>query len=387
MVHKILPRAIALAFGGKAHEDRGPGPVGDAEPEEGDLREVYRKKVKKAVTHAMDVRQVVLHAFISWASKPIDDLWHHTCSERSPPTIADMARDTNNPVTECIMQLSAMLDEPLTDGPLGFVWAHFMSDANVDDQVYIALQLFKRLSSTLAQLHTRLVLPFKTWPYKLVAMVDEEQEDLAALRQRTFEEFMSEPVCCLDEHFSHKLRVQFLERRSSLPEGDDHAKFLELYLHTLSIWSTHTQLSNMSIERLLARCKKSVPEACPNLERFLTTSYLSEWLGKHLHCEGQDPRQAARMQKLQQDGVDLPAARKHNTDQKTPKTQGANGLCTYIRDHMPSTARTASARLLQRRRFLHLQNQRRLRRHATTHIEKWSTSRLRTTLSPDSSLS
>ena len=46
------------------------------------MREAYRKRVRKAVHHALDKRQVILHAMVSWISKPIDDLWHHTCSEK-----------------------------------------------------------------------------------------------------------------------------------------------------------------------------------------------------------------------------------------------------------------------------------------------------------------
>ena len=242
-----------------------------------------------------------------------------------------------------------MMLTPLAEGPLSLVWNHFMPDAQLDDLVWILRQLFRRLISMTTQLHARLILPFQCWPYKLVTMVDSSQERFEELSKRTFDDFMSAPVCCLDESPSTSATscASTSQHAVSTCKAADYVNFLELYLPTLDQWSQQTELSNFSIERLLSRCKRSVPETCPNLERFLCTSYLSEWLSEHIRAGGQDPRKSIHKKELAKQGVSLPGTKKR----RTTRTQGANGLCSYIRDHMPATAHTAAARNQERRRF------------------------------------
>ena len=317
------------------------------------MRQLIRKKIRKAVLYATNRRQIMLHSIVCWAARPIDNLWHHTCSEKQPVSIADLMRDDNSPLNQCLLELSETVLEPLPDGPLGLVWNHMMLDVGLEDERWILNELLKRLASMVCQLHSRLLLPFQSWPYKLVTIVDPDQPHFLAVRRGRLEEFLQEPICCLDEHFSHKLRTHFIHQTAGL-DRDELKIFDELYFKALFLWAQHTKLSNMSTERLLARCKRSVPEGSPNLERFLCSSYLSLWLSKHLEAAGRDPRATVSKKTLEEQGLLQPPKKKR----KAPSTQGANGLFTYIRSHMPETT-SASAKRQEHSRSAHILGRRR----------------------------
>ena len=341
MLHNLLPRAIELAF---TKRDILQQEGNQEQDEEGNMRELLRKRVRKAIQWSTSRRSIMLHCVVAWFSKPIDDLWHRTCSEKNPLKIADLFRKTN-PVARCLTELSLIMLEPLREGPIKIAWMHFVDGATHEDEKWLLEELLRRMVSMVTQVHSRLLHPLQCWPYRLVTLVDREQEHFETESKRRFEEFINEPACCFDEHFTHKLWLHFEQHRNEL-EGNDMEKFQALYVPTLSVWAHQTRLSNMAIERLLARSKKSVPDTCPNLERFLCSSFLAEWMRKHLQADGQDPRQAPSKRKLKEEGVAIPAKKTRTAS----LTQGANGLFTYIRHHMPSSANTASAKREEQRR-------------------------------------
>ena len=180
MIHNILPRAIEQAFSDapKTAAASTEHPVDEGE-EEPDLRQLLRKRARKAYNYATSQRLIMLHAILSWVSKPIDDLWHYTCKEKDPLKIVDLVRSQGNPVIRCLSQLSGMLLLPLKDSSLMVVWENVMSDAKLQDEVWVLEQVSKKMISMVAQLNSRLLLPYQSWPYKLATLVDDEEQEAA----------------------------------------------------------------------------------------------------------------------------------------------------------------------------------------------------------------
>ena len=73
------------------------------------------------------------------------------------------------------------------------------------------------------------------------------------------------------------------------------------------------KLSNMHIERLLARFKRNAPGKQPSIERVLGSGILSQWLHHHLSSGGRHPA-SLKQSDLIEEGVPLIAGNKQSVD-------------------------------------------------------------------------
>lgn len=160
--------------------------------------------------------------------------------------------------------------------------------------------------------------------------------------------------CCLDAHFSAKLRKLF---------QPDEVLTSEVVRGSLSLWARHTQLANMSVERLLALMKSSAHDKHPLIERLVSSSFLTQWLRDHIKGGGHDPRTAQRRTALARRGVPLSATRscrgrkRWRLDAAGPRRpRGASGVCTFVKQHrlkgkLSLAARRAEASRLMKEYF------------------------------------
>lgn len=139
-----------------------------------------------------------------------------------------------------------------------------------------------------AQLWLHFELPFSTWPFVLLLLVDERhtEEPIAVARR-----FWSDHHCNKDPWFSSKLMHLFRTPEEMCSD--------ECFLSALKAWGSTAKVTNMHVERILARMKKATPEKLPSVERMLAAGNVSEWLRRHMANQGADPRVHSRRQLVQ----------------------------------------------------------------------------------------
>jgi len=60
-------------------------------------------------------------------------------------------------------------------------------------------------------------------------------------------------------------------------------------LETIRTWCSKARSENMGVERLLAQIRKGVGGSkAPTAERVMTAGFMTQWLGEHFTCGGED---------------------------------------------------------------------------------------------------
>eukprot|EP00969_Alexandrium_andersonii_P301581 13331976-Alexandrium_andersonii.AAC.1 len=206
---------------------------------------------------------------MSWCCEPLDHLWM-LLQNPAPGMLADLQIPGRNVFDVCNSKLAGFLLDPLaTHFP--DLLARFASTDSA--AAWFSGVVLKLVASLVCQLHVRFGAMFQTWPFPLASIGDVRVPGDA--QEAVLDKLWSEPSCCLDPFFGGRLQA--------LARG----KFSRAWLGSavvqrgLSTWARHTDIANMCLERLLAKCKRSCPEKHPHVERMAAASYLSEVLSAH----------------------------------------------------------------------------------------------------------
>ena len=124
--------------------------------------------------------------------------------------------------------------------------------------------------------------------------------------------FLQANKCCVDDYFSLKARDLFGSAEAMCSSG--------CFRACIRSWR-RSPLSNMHLERLLALIKRSAPGRSPNVERMLSSGYLTQVLTDHVTHGQRDPR-VFDVERLLADGV--------------PLEQGTSSVCTPVKRKGPS---------------------------------------------------
>ncbi len=108
----------------------------------------------------------------------------------------------------------------------------------------------KVLVSMFVQLRWRLA-GYRNFPLKFATLVHPQASE--EIRLAVAELLFKLNACCLDDHFSLKLRKMFVDARDML-------KHIGLAL-TLKLWASVTKTTNMHLERMLARLRRAIDGA------------------------------------------------------------------------------------------------------------------------------
>lgn len=250
--------------------------------------------------------------------------------------------DAENPFLRCVRSLSSMLVQPPLHGPLKVVFSHWGVDG--EDAAWLRAQFCKTVASMVAQIHIRFMVLFSSWPFPLTQVVD--QRIAEADRRRVLQTFLGADDCCLDRHFSLKLRSLCSDLEEFLVD--------EAIMGGIRLWARHTPLANMVTERLLALMKASSPEKTPLVERLVGTSLLTQWLHAHMDASGKDPRRSETRAELARQGVPLAAGAKKRRGKRA--CARPRGVFSYVKKHrmkrrLSRTARRAETSRLAKRFF------------------------------------
>ena len=121
---------------------------------------------------------------------------------------------------------------------------------------------------------------YSTWPYRLLRAVNPMTQHNSL---RVFEQLYDASPCCLDDHFSLKLRACYSSARAM-----DACPILKVQLQT---WARKGRVVNMHIERLLALIKKAAVVSQgqkPDITRLASAGLLTQWRRLHSQSGGMD---------------------------------------------------------------------------------------------------
>ena len=330
MFFGILRRSFNKAFPG---QDR----AAVDEDEGDDARKYMKSKTRRACAHLADRRDRIRGAVVAWLAEPLDHLWRalQYLDDRAS-LIIDLQCPHVDPFAHAVRGVSAVLFETPAQGPLATIVNHYqLAEA---DGMWLSELVQTTVASMLCQMHYRFALKFSTWPWKLAKIVDARAT--RAEKESVAREFWHEPECCLDDDFSLKLRRMCTTWTDVLDEA-----WLQ---SALLLWARHTRLSNMHVERLLARMKCSCGERCPDIQRLVCTSLLTQWLHEHRSAGGADPRGSAKRRALLAQGVPLRARRTvRKVTLKRPT--GLRGVMTFIQRSMAKGRRGQAFRKAEKR--------------------------------------
>jgi hypothetical protein len=146
--------------------------------------------------------------------------------------------------------------------------------------------------SIAAQVYWRFEVNFGSYPYPLLRLCDRSAsyDDRLAVAKAFFE---ASP-CCLDPHFSRKVRLLFPSAEAMIADDE--------FVECLRAWAYHSKICNMHVERIFAQIRKAVPGTNPHAERICSAGLLTQVRHRHEEAGGRDVS-AVRRQDLVDHGV------------------------------------------------------------------------------------
>ena len=129
----------------------------------------------------------------------------------------------------------------------------------------------------ITQIWWRFQLKSLDWPYRIFRACSDSSTAFADTAWSLFES----KLCCLDANVAYKCRHVW---RNAQEMMRDHA-FLE---HLKQVQSS-MKITNMHMERLLARLKKAAPGKHPLAERYVAAGTLAQHLHRHIQAGGRHP--------------------------------------------------------------------------------------------------
>ena len=253
-------------------------------------------------------------------------------------SLFDAAFVPKSPFVEAQLSFGKLLSDRPEDSGLRAVLRHFATDADVAADMTTRCR--RNIMAMSAQIWHYFEVPFSSWPYRLLALVDERRRYEAAA---VATEFWNDSLCNKDPWFSAKL-MNIFDNAEQL-RGDP------CLLGSLQTWGKSAKLSNMHVERQLARMKKATQGKLPLAERLLSAGAVSEWVRTHVDRGGEDPRVLTKAQLSQSD------APLHSTrSRKTSMRGGLRPALHYMNGKMHEDAlqgiRRAPAERRDRQRHL-----------------------------------
>lgn len=161
-------------------------------------------------------------------------------------------------------------------------------------------------------------------------------------REVLADRFWGEPDCCLDEFFALRLKNLCTSSRDLLDSP--------WHWDSLRLWARFTHLSNMHVERLLARMKCSSNDKRPPIQRLVCTALLTQWLHVHRSCTGAGPRSSQSRKTLPANCVPLRAQRRKQTSKRRGGRAGS-GVMAFVRKMQAKGKRPKAYRNSERRRL------------------------------------
>ena len=299
MFHNVLNRTLAKA------NPRWEVIEAAAAQDDDDYRKMMRGKVIRSVLSTNTSQKRLDLALLSWISVPLDHLWMKLqYMDFHGSALFDIVFWRTSPFAEAQQSFGVTLATRIEEGRLKPLFHQYVSCDVGKDQLTTRIREMTMAMS--AQVWWWFELVFSSWPYMLLRMVDQRH---LATPLAVAKEFWDDHFCNKDSWFSEKLMTLF---RSAEEMASD-----PTLLVALNNWGRTAKVSNMHLERMLARMKKGTPQKAPMLERLLAAGTLGEWIRRHTKSwNGSDPRVVTR-ERLLQDGAPLRSARKRRAQSST----------------------------------------------------------------------
>jgi hypothetical protein len=235
----------------------------------------------------------------TWTGQPIDVLWRQLQHLDEEHRSVEMACSDQSPFSSCMGRLAASLHGCHGDGvALGPLFFQFEDRP----RGLLTRAIRHNLLSVSVQVNWRFVQRFSDWPFLMFKGCQASHHAYGDMCHRLW----SAPLCCLDSNVSYRCRTVWRNADHMASDGG-------FVTHLASVQST-LKLTNMHLERLLARFKRATGSAAhPLIERVATSGILSQWLGTHMASGGRHPSAVTR-EGLIKDGVPIIAKRAAETD-------------------------------------------------------------------------
>lgn len=284
LTHSILARVILKVFAaGAAVDDDGDVPE--------DYHKVASKKKKQAVAFMGDERaaKLLLGAALiaTWPADHLSLRLQHLDGTTGGAMI-ELTRDPGGCAQRCIHTYEEILSARSDQIP-ALLW-HLRND----DGGFLNT-LRSKVVEMAAAVHSRFVLKFCEWPWRLLSgtlMLDEQKRAL-------YNEFLHKvPPCCLDDWWGKPLQGA-VSTVSEMLEPQFQAMLTTL--------ARQLKATNMHLEGELSEMKAAVPigKQCPNAEKLASLAMLGLLLKDHLAKGLDDARGPERRAALLARGVPL----------------------------------------------------------------------------------
>ncbi len=184
-----------------------------------------------------------------------------------------------------------------------------------------------------AQVWWRFQIPFGSFPYKLLTLVDPAATD--AEKNEIARAVINGPRCCLDSACTHKVRAAHDSPESLLSDKE--------LMNVLLMWAIHGRVCSMHVERMFAQIRCSVPDGA-YAERIVSCGFLSQLLKKHRECGGIAPSSFRRS-----DALDMGLPTRAHVDDAILMPKRARGhLAHIIRRHNETKAASGDGKSLSK---------------------------------------
>ena len=312
LISQLLKRCFEEAF-----------PTWDApdllpEDEEDDNKErrYIKGKVYRSKKALADSGRCLRSVAVTFVLKPLEWIWARLqhLDEASGGTLALVAGD-ESPFRVVQHALSDFVMAPSV--AVQCLLHHYTRDARALDTVQAECLHVVLCASSF--IWFRFENTLETWPFRLLLWANHEYEYVV-------DEFFAAPCCCLEDSTSMKLRNMY--------DGEDgKARFLadRRLKEALRLWGAKTKMTNMHIERLLARLKVAGGSASPfPLERLCADGYLAEFIRCHIEVGGHDCRVWTRSD-LSREGAPT-VAEEIKQRKEGQRRGGARGWMVYAQE-------------------------------------------------------
>ncbi|CAK0895533.1 unnamed protein product [Prorocentrum cordatum] len=312
MISQLLRRSFDEAFPTRDAPDLVP------EHEEDDARErrYIKGKVYRSKKALADSSRCLRSIAVTFVLQPLEWVWSRLQHLDDQTGTLALIVGSTSPFR--VVQ-TALLDFVNAPSPaVQRLLHHYMGDARALDLVQAECLHVVLCASSFIWFRFERTLEW--WPFKLLLWANNPGHDYVV------DEFFATPRCCLEDSMSIKLR--------DLYGGDDgKQKFLDddKLKQALRLWGDTTKMTNMHIERLLARLKEAGGRESPfPLERLCADGFLSEFVRCHVAVGGRDCRVWTRAD-LSRQGV--PAVADEIALRKASQNRGgARGWMVYARE-------------------------------------------------------
>ena len=274
MVHNVYGAVVGMTY-----RDWADGAVDAGDEPDEDARLQVQKKAWRTKCYAGELARQQAAAVLLFVSVPLDHVWRQVQHlEHSGSVLQDLCVKRLNYFEVACCKYYKMASVPIAGGSLqALVW-HFAPQGQ--PRLALVTEVRKMILHQASHLCWRLVVPFSSFPFKLLGMVDSrfsEEERFAVAK-----EFFDTPMCDLDPDFSEKLRRMYASAGEMFSCCD--------LQFTLIEWGLSSGITNMPLERQLALIKKATPGHAPSLERYCAAGYMTQLLAAHRASGRSDPR-------------------------------------------------------------------------------------------------